>query len=275
MAEITAAAVMALRDKTGLPMMDCKKALQQSGGDEAAAIKFLREQGIKTQSIRADRETACGRIAVYTDHAKGIGAMVEMKCESAPVANSPEFTAYVNELAKVLATTPSVKTAEELLAQPSLTKAGQTLGQVKDDMFNRIREVFNLSRLERASNVVGGYAHHDGSCGALVHVEGGNADAAKDIAMHVVAQKPMVTSKEDMDPVAVEKEREILAAAARKEGKPEAIIAKMIDGRLRNFFAMHVLNEQPFVKDDSQTVAKYAAGHKMKVLKFVRWDLGK
>ncbi|MEX2560309.1 MAG: translation elongation factor Ts [Pirellulales bacterium] len=274
MAEITAAAVKTLRERTGLPMMECKKALQETGGNQEAAVDWLRKQGIKTKETRIGRETTAGRIAVYTDHAAGRGAMIELLCESAPVSGSKEFIQFANELARQLATGPGAKTADELLAQPS-SKPGQTLGEQKDDMFNRIREVFNLGRIVRFDAACGGYAHHDGSAGALVEVTGGNAEAAKDVAMHVVAMKPEVVAKENLDPKAVERERGVLSEAARKEGKPENIIAKMIEGRLKNFFAEHVLLEQPFVKDDSQTVGKVASAAGMKVVRFVRWDLGK
>ncbi|HXT58440.1 MAG TPA: translation elongation factor Ts [Pirellulales bacterium] len=275
MAEISAAMVKALRERTGLPMMDCKKALQETGGDEQQAVDWLRKQGIKTKETRIGRETSAGRIAVYADHAKGVGAMIELMCESAPVANSAEFVVFANDLAKRLATGPGAKTAEELLAQPSFSKPGTTLAEQKDDMFNRIREVFNVGRILRIDAPCGAYAHHDGSLGALVEVSGGTPEAAKDVAMHVAAAKPAVVKKEDLDPGAVDKERAILTEAARSEGKPENIIAKMIEGRLKNFFAEQVLLEQPFVKDDKQTVGKVADAAKMKVVRFVRWELGK
>ena len=276
MAEITAAMVKALRERTGLPMMDCKKALQETAGDEQQAVDWLRKQGIKTKETRIGRETSAGRVAVYADHAKGVGAMIELMCESAPVANSPEFVAFANDLAKQLAVGPGAKTAEELLAQKSLSKPDMTFGEQKDDMFNRIREVFNVGRILRIDAPCGAYAHHDGSLGALVEVSGGTADAAKDIAMHVAANKSTtVVRKEDLDPAAVDKERAILTEAARAEGKPENIIAKMIEGRLKNFFAEQVLLEQPFVKDDKQTVGKIADAAKMKVVRFERWELGK
>lgn len=276
MAEITAAMVKALRERTGLPMMDCKKALQETAGDEQQAVDWLRKQGIKTKETRIGRDTSAGRVAVYADHAKGVGAMIELMCESAPVANSPEFVAFANDLAKQLATGPGAKTADELLAQKSLSKPGMTLAEQKDDMFNRIREVFNVGRILRIDAPCGAYAHHDGSLGALVEVTGGTADAAKDIAMHVAANKATtVVRKEDLDPAAVDKERAILTEAARAEGKPESIIAKMIEGRLKNFFAEQVLLEQAFVKDDKQTVGKIADAAKMKVVRFVRWELGK
>ena len=279
MAEITAAAVMALREKTGLPMMECKKALAECGGDTDQAVEWLRKQGVKTQSLRADRETSCGRLAVYADAAKGVGTIVEFKCESPPVAGSPDFKDLVNDIAKTLALGPGAKTPDELLAQKSQAHPGKTLGELKDDLFNRMREVFELSRIKRIDAPCGGYAHHDGSKAALVEI-GGNtsaataAEVAKDIAMHVVALAPQAIRKEDLDPAVVEKEREILSAAARKEGKPENIISKMIEGRLRNFFSQCVLLEQPFVKDDKQTVGQLAKSAGLEIKRVVNWKLG-
>lgn len=279
MAEVTAAAVMALRDKTGLPMMECKKALQECGGNTEQAVDWLRKQGIKTQAMRADREMSTGRLAVYADPAQGVGTIIEMKCESAPVASSPDFKDLVNDIAKTLALGPGAKTPADLLAQQSLAHPDKTLGELKDDLFNRMREVFDLSRICRIDAPCGGYAHHDGTKAALVEIAGKTtapeaATVAKEIAMHVVALAPQAVTKEDLDPAAVAKEREILTAAARSEGKPENIIAKMIEGRLRNFFGQCVLLEQPFVKDDKQTVGQFAQATGLEVKRMENWKLG-
>lgn len=279
MPEITAAAVMALREKTGLPMMECKKALAECGGDTEQAVEWLRKQGIKTQSMRADRETSCGRLAVYTDPAKGVGAIIELKCESPPVAGSPDFKALCEDVAKTLALGPGAASPEALMAQKSHAHPDKTLGELKDDLFNRMREVFELSRIKRIDAPCGGYAHHDGTKAALIQISGNAAtpaavEAAKDIAMHVVAMAPKAIRKEDLDPAAVEKEREILTEAARKEGKPDNIIAKMIEGRLRNFYATCVLLEQPFVKDEKQTVGSLAKGAGIDVDAIENWRLG-
>ena len=278
MPAITAAAVMALREKTGLPMMECKKALQECGGNTDEAVEWLRKQGIKTQSLRADRETSCGRLAVYTDPAKGVAAMIEFKCESPPVAGSPDFKDFCNDIAKTLALGPGAASPEELLAQPSQMHPGKTLGEIKDDLFNRMREVFELARIRRIDAPCGGYAHHDGSKAALVEITGPKAaeaaETAKEIAMHVVALAPQAIRKEDLDPAVVDKEREILSEAARKEGKPENIIAKMIEGRLRNFFAQCVLLEQPFVKDDKQSVGQLAKQAGIEIKAVENWKLG-
>jgi len=279
MAEITAAAVMALREKTGLPMMECKKALQECGGNTDEAVEWLRKQGIKTQSMRADRETSCGRLAVYSDPAKGVGTIIEFKCESPPVAGSQDFKDLANDIAKTLALGPGAATPDDLLAQKSTSNPAHTLGELKNELFNRMREVFELSRIKRIDGACGGYAHHDGSKAALIEITGNvsgpqAAEVAKDIAMHVVALAPQAIRKEDLDPSVVDKEREILSEAARKEGKPENIIAKMIEGRLRNFFSQCVLLEQPFVKDDKQTVGQLAKAAGLEVKSVENWKLG-
>lgn len=279
MAEITAAAVMALRDKTGLPMMECKKALLECGGNTEEAVEWLRKQGIKTQAMRADRETSTGRLAVFADPAKNVGTIIELKCESAPVANSPDFKALAEDIATTLALGPGAKTPADLLAQKSHAHPDKTLAEIKDDLFNRMREVFDLARICRIDAPCGGYAHHDGSKAAIVEVAGKTsgpdaATVAKDISMHVVALAPKAITKDDLDPAVVAKEKEILSEAARGEGKPENIIAKMIEGRLRNFFSQCVLLEQPFVKDDKQTVGQLAKSAGLEVKRVENWKLG-
>jgi elongation factor Ts len=268
--------VKSLRDKTGLPMMKCKEALQQSGGDEQAAIDWLRKDNIKVQESRVGRETAFGRMGLFTDWDKGVGAMVELMCESAPVAGNEEFIALANDLAKQLATGPGAATADELLGQPSPSKPGQTLRDQLDGLTNRIREVFKVGRIARVNGKSAGYVHHAGkTVGVLVEASGGTPEVAKDVSMHIAAMRPEVLAKENLDPAAVDKEREILSEAARKEGKPENIIAKMVEGRLRNFFAERVLLEQPFVKDDKKTVGRYAQENGLKIVRYIHWELSK
>ena len=149
-----------------------------------------------------------------------------------------------------------------------------TLEDQRDEIQNKIREVFRLARIERIEAPCGGYVHHDGKSGVLLAVEGGDNRIAKDISMHITAMKPQALSVGDLDPEFVAKERATLTEVARQEGKPDPIIEKMVEGRMRNFYAEHVLEEQPFVKDDKQTVGKVAAEGGMKLLKFIRWQLG-
>ncbi|REJ68059.1 MAG: translation elongation factor Ts [Planctomycetota bacterium] len=276
MANVTASAVGELRKKTGLPLMECKKALAASDGDVEAAMKHLREQGKKTAETRLGRDTDFGRIGIFADMEAGVGAMVEVQCESAPVAGSDDTIQFANDLAKQLATGPGAATPEELLAQPSPSQSGVTLAEQKDDLFNRIREVFNVSRLVRFDGPCGAYAHHAGRpLAALLEVEGGSPEAAKDVCMHIIASAASAVTKDDLDPELVAKEVELQKDLARKEGKPENIIEKMIDGRMKKFYEQSVLADQKFVKDEEKTVAQFADEHGMKLVRFVRWELGK
>ncbi len=272
MAGISAAAVKSLRDKTQLPMMECKRALEESGGDEDAAIEALRKKGAKTMAKRADRETAFGRMGIFASSTAG--AMVELQCESAPVTKHEDFIALADGLAEQFANGPGAATADELLDQPFPGKEG-TLRDAKDDLFNRIREVFNVGRMVRFDSSCGGYSHNASTVsGVLVKLEGDNTEVGKDIAMHVAAMSPQVLSTDQLDQDQVAKEREILMDAARKEGKPENIIEKMVEGRMRNYYAQHVLNEQPFIKEDKLTVSKYAEKNGVKIVEYVHWVLG-
>jgi elongation factor Ts len=276
MAEITATLVRELREETDLPMMDCKGALVEAGGDKEKAKDILRKKGLKIQEGRGGRETSFGRFGFYAGLDKKTGAIVELKCESAPVAGNPEFIQLANDLAKQLATGPGAKSADELLDQKSPSQSGKTLRQVKDDMFNRMREVFNVGRMSRIDGTCGGYSHNAGTIsGVLVEVEGGTDEAAKDVSMHIAAMRPLAVRKEEVDAAVVAKEREILREAALAEGKPANIVEKMVEGRLKNFYAEKVLLEQPFVKENSQSVGQYAQSKGMKVKRFVHWELGK
>lgn len=274
MAEITAAMVMKLRDETGLPMMECKKALLETGGDFELAKQKARESGKKIMAIRSDRSTEEGRIAVYTSLKPGVGAMIELQVESAPVAKHDDIVALANDLAKQLATGPGAKTTDELWKQPAPSRKGVALQQWKDEIEGKMREVIRLARIERINAPTGGYVHHDAKSGVLLEVEGGNDDLAKSVAMHVAAMRPKATTTAELEKALVDKERAILTEQARKEGKPDNIIEKMIEGRMRNFYAENVLSEQPFVKDDKQTVGKIAAAGGMKLKRFIRWQLG-
>jgi elongation factor Ts len=256
-------------------MMDCKQALTECNGDAEAAVRWLRERGAQVLNKRSDRETAFGRFGVFASFDPPLGAMVELKCESRPVTQNEEFIQLANDLARQLATGPGAQTADELLDQPSPSQAGTTLRQQKDDLFNRIREVFNVGRLVRIDGSCGGYSHNATTvAGVLVEAVGGSPELAKDVCMHIAAMRPLALSREEVDPAEIEKERSILREAALKEGKPANIVDKMVEGRLRNFFAEKALLEQPFVKGDKETVGKMAAQNGMTVKRFVHWEIG-
>jgi elongation factor Ts len=275
MAEITAADVKALRAKTGLPLMDCKKALNACEGNEEDAIRWLRERGAKIMGGRADRETAFGRFGIYCGTDKTACAIVELKCESDPVAKNEDFIRLADDLAQQLAVGPEVSSVDDLLAQPSPSEDGNTLGEQKDDLMNRIREVFNVGRFAKLDGPCGGYSHNSGTiAGVLLAVNGGNDEAAKDVCMHITAMRPLALTRDQLDPEEVEKERSILRDAAIKEGKPANIAEKMVEGQLRKFFSEKVLLDQPFVKEPKMSVGDYAKQNNMEINSYVHWVLG-
>ena len=211
MSAITAEAVKSLRERTGLPMMDCKKALAEAAGNEDAAVDLLRKKGAKVAAERSGRETAFGRIGVYASPT--VGAMVELKCESAPVTKAEEFIQFADDLAKQLATGPGAATAEALLSQPSLSKPGMTMQEQMDDMFNRIREVFKVDRIVRIDGPTGAYSHNGTTVAGSI-VEGtGELEKLRDICMHITAMRPQALTSDQLPADVVEKEREILRAS--------------------------------------------------------------
>lgn len=276
MSDISAAKVKAFRERTGLPLMECKSALTEAGGDEEKAVAILRERGEKLGDKRADRETAFGRFGLFCGLDKQQGAIVELKCESAPVTQNEEFVQLANDLAQALATADdSITDGEALLKLKSPSQPERTLEEQMKELFNRIREKFEVGRISKLSGSCGGYFHNSGTvAGVLIQVDGGTDTSAKDVAMHIAAMRPQAVRTDQLDQSEVEKEREFLRSAALKEGKPENIVDKMVEGRLRNFFAEKVLLEQPFVKDDKQTVGQYAKESGMEIKDFVFYVLG-
>ena len=274
--EISAATVKAFRDKTGLPMMDCKRALVEANGDEEKAIEILRKSGAKTMAARTERETEAGRIALYTDVATGITAMVELLCESAPVSNTVEFIELVNGIAQQLAMGTGAVTAAELLAQPFPGKAGVTLQHVHDDLVNKIREVFKLTRFIRIEGPCGAYVHHNAAIGVLLPIEGDNTELGRDVAMHVASMKPQALSADDIDSGIVKKERDMILTEVQEQskGKPENVLQKIVDGKMKAFFAERTLLGQPFVKDTAKTVAQVCEEGDIKIKKMIHWVLG-
>ncbi len=276
MAVITAAKVKAFRERTGLPLMECKSALAEADGDDDKAIEILRKRGEKLGDKRADRETGFGRFGLYSGVDKETGAIVELKCESAPVTQNQEFIQLADDLARSLATSDAeVNTPDELLALASPSKDGMTLGEQMAELFNRIREKFEVGRMAKFAGSCGGYCHNSGTvAGVLIQVNGGSDDIAKDVAMHMAAMRRLALKSDDLDQAEVAKEREILKAAALQEGKPENIVDKMVEGRLRNFYAEKVLLEQPYVKGEKESVGQFAKSNGIEVSKFVHWVLG-
>jgi elongation factor Ts len=276
MSQVTAAMVNELRQRTGLPMMDCKNALVEAGGEMAKAEENIRKKGFK---IKADRTTGEGRIAIYIDPVKKVGAMVELLCESAPVAKSDLFVALGNDAAKQVALEKAT-TPEQLLAQKFVDNPSKTINDRFNEVMGMIREVMKPNRMIRLEGQLGSYVHHDGSIGVLLQVEGANPDPQllRDVCMHITASRPVAANRDEVPAAVVAKEMEIakaqIAQDPKNAGKPAQIIEKIAEGKLKTFFAESVLVEQPFVKDSSKTVGQLLEAAKVKVIRFVRYKVG-
>lgn len=277
MAEVTAAAVKALRDKTDLPMMLCKRALVEAGGNEEQAIEILKRDVEKVRVKRAENVTAEGRIFAKVKPDGSEAAMVEVQCESAPVAGGQDVVRFGELLVTGLLEGTGASSPEELLAQPAPDGSGKTLNDIFDDLVNKIREKIVVTRIARADGPVGVYVHHDGKVGVLFQAEGENktAPVLKDVAMHVAALKPTAVNPEDVEPARVEEERQRLREQAKATGKPDNIVEKIVEGRLKTFYVEEgVLNLQPFAKDDTKTVSQALAEQGLKAKRFERWVIG-
>lgn len=278
MAEITAASVKSLRELTNLPLMDCKQALTEAGGDQDKAVEILKSKFKKVMLKRADNATSEGRIVVEMKADGSEAAMIELQCESAPVAGAEAFVSLARQCALQLLNGPGADSPEALLAQPAPEAPGKTLNNLYEDVVNSIREKIVLSRIVRVSGPVGGYVHHDGKQGVLFQAAGENktAPVLRDVAMHVAAMKPTATLPDQLPAEAVNAERERLRSDAKKSGKPDNIIDKIVDGQMNVFYnEQGVLISQPFAKEQSKTVSQALAESGLKAVNFTRWVIGR
>ncbi|KAA5801582.1 elongation factor Ts [Alkalicaulis satelles] len=290
MAEITAALVKELREKTGAGMMDCKKALAETNGDLEAAIDWLRTKGLSKAAKKADRVTAEGLVAVAA-RTRGAGmaaSAVEVNSETDFVARNAQFQAAVAEIAGLavdaddLAGLLAAKTAAGTSVSDTLTNLIATIGENMS--------VRRMATLSADPGVVSLYVHNAaaenmGKIGVLVALKSAGDKAVleelgRKIAMHVAATAPAATTEAEVDPALVAREREVFAASARESGKPDNIIEKMVEGRIRKFFEEVVLLKQSFVLDPDKTVAEAVkaaekdAGAPVELTGFVRMVLG-
>ncbi|NLX20808.1 MAG: translation elongation factor Ts [Phycisphaerae bacterium] len=267
MAEITAAMVKSLRERSGLPMMDCKAALQEVGGDEAAAMELLRKRGALAAEKKAGRETAEGRIGAFVDREKGAGSLVELQCETAPVANNPDFKELAAKIAKQVAVTGCTDVAG-LAATKCVDDPGQTVQDLLHDVLNRLRENMKIASAIRATGHVATYVHHTGKLGVMIVAEGNVQDEAllNDVCMHIAFAQPDALNREQVPADLVAKEQEIAREQIKASGKPENMIEKILTGKMNRWFSERVLLEQAFVKDDKKTVGEVlqAAGVTLK-----------
>ena len=271
MAEITAALVKELRERTGSGMMECKRALQETGGDIETAVELMRKAGQAKADKKASRIAAEGLIVIR--QAAGAAAMVEVNCETDFVTKNDDFRAFADAVAEAALSGEPV----DLDALLALGMAdGQSVEQNRRDCIAKIGENINVRRFARLASVKGvlGCYLHGTRIGVLVELEGGDAELARDIAMHVAASRPVAIDGAGLPAELLAKEREIYLAQAQESGKPADIVQKMVEGRVKKFMQEVTLLGQPFVKDPETTVAQLLAKHKARVIAFERFAVG-
>jgi elongation factor Ts len=259
MAEIAASMVMDLRSRTGLPMMECKRALAETGGDMMKAEELLRIKGGAKASKAADRVAAEGVIGAFLATDAKVGAMVELNCETDFVARNADFVAFAQRLARLV----TEKNPADVAALAALPLDGGTVESMRQALVQRIGENVSVRRLVRVSTAgrLAQYVHGGGRIGVTVAYEGGDEQTGKDVAMHVAASvasvRPLCVARDQVPKDLIERERAIYAAQAAESGKPPEIAAKMVEGRVNKFLSEVTLLGQPFVKNPDESVEKY------------------
>ena len=269
---ITADSVKQLRERTGAGMMECKKALVETNGDLEAAAEIMRKTGLAKADKKATRVAAEGRI-VYAGSADGhTGVLAEVNCETDFVAREADFTAFAEAVAAA-ALASGAESVEAALAAKDA--AGTVLEERRRALIAKIGENITVRRLQRVTTkgVLGSYLHGT-RIGAIVSLEGGDTALAKDLAMHVAAINPQYIDSSEVPADQLAKEKEILIAQAAGEGKPLAIVEKMVEGRIRKYLAEITLVGQPFVKDPDTSVEKLLKQASATVKAFARLEVG-
>jgi elongation factor Ts len=280
MSSISAAVVKELRDRTDMPMMKCKAALEKAGGDIEKAIQVLREEGGKfLASDKGARETAEGRIGAYSDH-KTAGALVELRCESPSVVKNDKFVELANELARQVAMSQP-KSVEDLLTQKLIADPKRTVHDRIADVVGLIRENMRPARFIRLDGITGEYVHHDGTIGVLVQVKGETADPSllRDICTHIAALNPNFAVASEVPADVAEREKALAKKQAEETaaGKPGAVVEKIAEGKYKTWLAENVLVDQPManqMKYAKKTVGDLLKAAKLEIVKFVRYKVG-
>jgi len=272
---ITASQVKELREKTGAGMMDCKKVLTETNGDEEKAIELLRERGIAKAAKKSGRIASEGLVETYLSEDGKVGVVVEINAETDFVAKNDEFKTFVKDVAVQIANTNPAD-VEALLNEKSLTEPDKTVQEVLTNKIATIGENMSIRRFARyeSNHVVETYLHGEGKIGVLVELENADKEMAKDICMQIAAAKPEFLDREAVPAERVEKEMEILKAQAMNEGKPAEIAAKMVQGRIGKFYGEICLVEQEFVKNPDIKIHQLLAQKGAKVVRFERFEKG-
>ncbi len=288
MPNFTSQDVMKLREQTGVGMMDCKKALVETDGNFEEAVKYLREKGMASAAKKASRVAAEGLVKCLVSQDRKTGAAVEINCETDFVARSDQFIALIDSIAQHIMQSDA-ETVEALLEETYFADKSKTLSVLISEAVASIGEKISLRRFCKfnlsADGVVASYVHMGGRIGVLTKIESAAdqdalAELAFNLSMQIAASKPIVIGTEDVDPVALETEKQILTAQAMNEGRPAAIIAKMVEGRISKYYKEVCLLEQEYVRDTSLTVKQVIAqceqktGAKIAVTGFVRYEMG-
>ena len=283
----TAKDVQALREKTGCGMMDCKKALVECDGDMDKAVDYLREKGLASQAKKATRVAAEGAVVTYSEN--GVAAVVEANTETDFVASNEEFKAFTLKVAEIVAK-QNPDDVETLLKCKN--EEGATVEEMVQEIFLKFRENISVRRFARYEGVTSGYVHAGGAIGVLVKFETSDEIAAKPefaamgkaVAMQIAAQNPTCLDRASVPAEVLDKEKEILVAQMKEDpkmaNKPEAVLGKIVEGKIGKYYTENCLLEQEFVMDDSVNVGKYIAntakelGGDIKAVEFVRFEKG-
>jgi elongation factor Ts len=271
---ITAQLVKDLRERTGAGMMECKKALVETDGDMDAAVEFMRKRGLAKADKKADRVAAEGAVVAAIAEDGRSGALVEINSETDFVANGDDFQDFAAKVVgRILADAPA--DLEALMSLP-LESGGPDLETAQKELIARIGENIQVRRFQRYASDAGQVFKylHGSRIGVLLELEGGDDALGRDLCMHIAASQPVCVAVDDVPAERREKEKEILVAQARESGKPDEIIEKMVEGRLRKWLAEITLLGQPFVKDPDQTVEALLAAHGARVVQFTRLEVG-
>ena len=281
----TAKDVQSLREKTGCGMMDCKKALTECDGNMDAAVDYLREKGLASQAKKADRIAAEGTVCAVVEN--GVGVVVELNAETDFVANGDDFKALAQKVAKVII----AQNPADMDALLKCTENGQTVEEMVQELFLKIRENIKIRRFARYEGNVVSYVHAGGKIGVLVNFEGdidaSNADfiaMGKNVAMQIAAMNPAYLDEASVPAEVIEKEKEILIAQMKEDpkmaNKPDMVLGKIVEGKISKYYKENCLVEQQFVIDGELTVGKYVEktakelGAALKIASFVRFEKG-
>jgi len=287
MADITAQMVKALRDRTGAGMMECKKALETAGGDIEKGIEELRKRGIASAAKKTGRSAKQGTIVIRLSDDKTSGVIVEFNCESDFVARTDDFQSLVADLAEQALASANVKAPADLLTEAYAKDPSITISDLITAKVAKIGENMKLARVEKLSGgVLGAYIHPGAQLGVLIQATGLAAstdeiqDLVRDIAMQVAAADPTFIARTEVTTEVLEKEKEIQRERALREGKPPAIVEKMLEGRMSKYYEEVCLLEQPFIKENSLTVGQLIEqtnkklGVTLTLAKFIRFKVG-